>query len=66
MLLPETQIADKEKKLRQNILGEVTIVKKKRNKGSFQDPAIQTDPSGSYTGRPENIYEQPVQDADDL
>lgn len=27
---------------------------------------IDTDPQGSYTGRPEDIYEDPVQDADDL
>ena len=26
----------------------------------------QYDPQGSYTGRPENVYETPVQDADDL
>ena len=26
----------------------------------------QTDPLGSWTGKPENIYEVPVQDADDL
>ena len=25
-----------------------------------------TDPNGSWTGRPENPYEKPVQDADDL
>ena len=25
-----------------------------------------TDPNGSWTGRPENPYEVPVQDADDL
>lgn len=25
-----------------------------------------TDPSGSYTGRPDNPHEKPVQDADDL
>ena len=25
-----------------------------------------TDPSGSYTGRPVEAYEKPVQDADDL
>lgn len=24
------------------------------------------DPNGSYTGRPQNPYEKPVQDADDL
>ena len=27
---------------------------------------INTDPQGSYTGRPEEPYEKPVQDADDL
>ena len=27
---------------------------------------IITDPLGSYTGLPEDIYEKPVQDADDL
>ena len=25
-----------------------------------------TDPQGSYTGKPENTWEKPVQDADDL
>lgn len=27
---------------------------------------IRTDPNGSWTGVPENPYEKPVQDADDL
>ena len=27
---------------------------------------IPTDPNGSYTGRPADPYEKPVQDADDL
>ena len=27
---------------------------------------INTDPQGSYPGRPEEPYEKPVQDADDL
>lgn len=27
---------------------------------------IKTDPQGSYTGRAEDPYEKPVQDADDL
>lgn len=27
---------------------------------------IQTDPQGSYTGRPEEVLEEPVQDVDDL
>ena len=29
-------------------------------------PVIHTDPFGSYTGRGEHPYEQPIQDADDL
>ena len=37
-----------------------------RKKGTFEDPKIKTDPLGSYTGRPENTGEKPVQDADDL
>ena len=31
---------------------------------SMQDK--KTDPNGSYTGVPENPYDKPVQDADDL
>lgn len=31
-----------------------------------QKKKINTDPQGSYTGRPEEPYEKPVQDADDL
>ncbi len=31
----------------------------------FDDPS-DTDVNGSYTGRPKNRYERPVQDADDL
>ena len=27
---------------------------------------IVTDPNGSYTGRPKDIHEKPIQDADDL
>lgn len=27
---------------------------------------IETDPFGSYTGRSQNPYEKPIQDADDL
>ena len=27
---------------------------------------IITDPNGSYTGSPQNPYEKPIQDADDL
>lgn len=37
-----------------------------KKKGTFEDPRIETDPQGSYTGRPENLLEKPVQDADDL
>lgn len=33
---------------------------------SNQNPIIQTDPLGSYTGRPSNPNERPIQDADDL
>ena len=29
-------------------------------------PVSDTDPQGSWTGRPEDPYEAPVQDADDL
>lgn len=36
-------------------------MKKKTNKDR-----IVTDPFGSYTGRSEDPYERPVQDADDL
>ena len=32
---------------------------------SMVDPVI-SDPLGSYTGVPEEIFEKPVQDADDL
>ena len=38
----------------------------KRNKGTFEDPSIVTDPLGSYTGNPDDGIEKPVQDADDL
>lgn len=37
------------------------MVKKKDN-----EAPIRTDPLGSYTGRAEDPYERPVQDADDL
>mgnify|MGYP006315758175 FL=1 len=29
-------------------------------------PLVISDPQGSYTGRPEDVFEEPVQDADDL
>lgn len=32
----------------------------------FRDKKIEIDPNGSYTGRPTDWDEQPVQDADDL
>lgn len=35
-------------------------------KGDFIDKKIDTDPQGSYTGRPKDKNEKPVQDADDL
>ena len=31
-----------------------------------KEKKIPTDPNGSYTGRPADPYEKPVQDADDL
>lgn len=39
---------------------------KKKEKGTFFDPAIVSDPQGSYTGRPEDRMDTPIQDADDL
>ena len=41
-------------------------MKDKKEKGQFRDASIVTDPFGSYTGKPENANEIPVQDADDL
>ena len=35
-------------------------------KGDFIDKKIKTDPMGSYTGKPEDRKDKPVQDADDL
>ena len=35
-------------------------------KGSDERDRIITDPQGSYTGVPEDPYDKPVQDADDL
>lgn len=32
----------------------------------FIQPPILTDPNGSYTGRPKDPQERPIQDADDL
>ena len=34
--------------------------------GAVKPCPIVTDPQGCYTGRPLELYEQPVQDADDL
>ena len=42
------------------VIGEAMVVQKK-DKGK-----IQTDPFGSYTGRPRDPDEMPIQDADDL
>ena len=38
----------------------------KKHNGTYQDAQIKTDPNGSYTGKPENELEKPIQDADDL
>ena len=38
----------------------------KKREGAFIDPAIKIDPNGSYTGRPKDRSEKPIQDADDL
>lgn len=37
-----------------------------KDKKAFDDPRIVSDPNGSYTGRPQEKYEKPIQDADDL
>ena len=42
-----------------------TIMQKLRRENKKPCPII-TDPQGCYTGRPLEIYEQPVQDVDDL
>ena len=39
---------------------------KEKETRQSQDPKIETDPFGSYTGRAQNPEEKPVQDADDL
>lgn len=39
---------------------------KKKENAQLEDKRISTDPLGSYTGRPQDLWEQPVQDADDL
>lgn len=38
----------------------------KRLEGFLSMKSARTDPQGMYTGVPENPYEKPVQDADDL
>ena len=39
---------------------------KKKVSVTFEDPRIITDPDGSYTGKPQDWDEVPVQDVDDL
>ena len=44
-------------------------MKRRKARGAEQpgwQPAVKTDPQGSYTGVPEDPTEKPVQDADDL
>lgn len=38
----------------------------KRSRKIVNEPSIQTDPQGSWTGKPEDEFDIPVQDADDL
>lgn len=46
---------------------ELIWVQALRGNPVVSDPApVVTDPNGSYTGRPKNPYEKPIQDADDL
>lgn len=46
---------------------ELIWVQALRGNPVVSDPApIVTDPNGSYTGRPKDPYEKPIQDADDL
>lgn len=51
-------------------IAEVSTMKKHKKKLETQPlthfQAEKTDPQGSYTGVPADIYEVPVQDADDL
>jgi len=42
------------------------VITLKKKEGTFLDPTIKIDPNGSYTGRPKERGEKPVQDADDL
>lgn len=55
---------DKNRQKRRNRKAEKIVPEFKNSAGSSH--AIKTDPLGSYTGRPDNPYEKPVQDADDL
>ena len=41
-------------------------MKEKKNADNSGDKRIVTDPFGSYTGRPVDKNEHPIQDADDL
>ncbi|MEG0832569.1 MAG: hypothetical protein RR058_00250 [Oscillospiraceae bacterium] len=43
-----------------------TAINKDESIASPDEQQSKFDPSGSYTGVPENKYEKPVQDADDL
>ena len=45
---------------------EKEIVESVALREKFLQPLIVTDPNGSYTGRPMDRDERPVQDADDL
>lgn len=54
----------KNKKKRQ--YGDIPQNVPEMNNLSNKSHEIKTDPMGSYTGRPANPYEKPVQDADDL
>ena len=38
----------------------------KGKEGTYLDSSIDIDPNGSYTGRPKDKSEKPIQDADDL
>ena len=45
---------------------EKEIVESVALREKFLQPLIVTDPNGSYTGRPTDPGERPIQDADDL
>ena len=52
-------------------LGPEVFIMSKRKEWTNERPCqvidpSNTDPNGMYTGRPENPWEKPVQDADDL